>query len=73
MGLLFQYKNRKNLYQTNNYYGGEALYTASATTKNKLERLQNEALKLVTGVVKITNAISQLFTNNPPTIQQKIE
>jgi hypothetical protein len=48
-------------------YGCEALITATPAMLNKLEVVQNQALRLITGAVKSTSLASmQVLTRNNP-------
>jgi hypothetical protein len=52
-------------------YGSEVIITANDTRLNKLECLQNNILRLITGAVKTTPvAALQLYTHNKPIVEE---
>jgi hypothetical protein len=52
-------------------YGSEVIITANDTRLNKLECLQNNILRLITGTVKTTPVVAlQLYTHNKPLVEE---
>lgn len=59
--------------QPNLLYCSEALITAANANINKLEQIQNQALRLITGAVKSTPIDAMLALTRIPSITTKIE